>query len=313
MDMPNDSNHVKDIRDRYLPTIHRLFERAFETNPFEALCSVLRVGGMSDEGWDPFEESRKAFDDFNWLLDKSITERNGACSRRISLLMYCHAVEMTAVHEIIANCLRCLLNEQYIIDPFQHLSRKNKKKIFSYIPSSAKNKFKFIKELASKAKESQLGEDIDSFFDENIRNAFSHSDYIFSDDSFRFRGGRLACQMGFDELDKKITGCFGFYGAFMYLHRQWLKELTKTKKYHKWQRYQVLEILSSEKEGVYGFNVHFSNGSKSTYVRRASGIKAINLRFDKNGHIAYFCGDLDALEPVWKIDGNQVVDWDLLP
>lgn len=313
MSIPKASEQVKDVRDRYLPTIHRLFERAFDTSPFEALCSILRVGGMSDEGWDPFEESRKAFDDFNWLLDKSNTERNEACSRRIALLMYCHAVEMTAVHEIITNCLRCLLNEQYIIDPFQNLSRRKKKERFSYISPSAKNKFKFIKELALQAKESQLGEDIDSFFDENIRNAFSHSDYIFADDSFRFRGGKLACQIRYAELEKKITGCFGFYGAFMYLHRQWLKELTKTKKYHMWQRYQVLEILSSEEEGVYGFNVHFSNGSKSTYERRASGIKARNFHFDRDGHIEFYIGDLNALEPVWKIDGIPVVDWDLLP
>lgn len=296
-----------------MPTLHRLFDRAFDTSPFEALCSILRVGGMSDEGWDPFEESRKAFDDFKWLIDKSNKERTGACSRRIALLMYCHAVEMTAVHEIIANCLRCSLNQQYVIDPFENLTRRNKKKIFSYIPPSAKTKFKFIKELASKTKESQLGKDIDSFFDENVRNAFSHSDYILSDDSFRFRAGGLARLIGFDDLDKKIEGCFGFYGAFIYLHRQWLKELTKTKKYHMWPCYKVLEILSSEEEGVYGFNVHFSNGSKSTYERRASGIRAINFRFDRKGHIEFIAGDLDALEPVWKIEGNQVVDWDLLP
>ena len=70
MDIPKDSEQVKDIRDRYLPTLHELFACAFNASPFEALCSILRVGGMSDEGWDPFEESRNAFNDFNWLMDK---------------------------------------------------------------------------------------------------------------------------------------------------------------------------------------------------------------------------------------------------
>lgn len=203
MDTPKDTAQANDIRNHYLPTLNGLFSRAFETGPFDALCSILRVGGMSDANWDPFEESRKAFDDFNWLMDKSMTERTVACSRRISLLIYCQAVEMTAVHEIIANCLRCILKQQYVVDPFENLGRRNKKKIFSYIPPSAKTKFKSIKELATKANETKIIEDIDSFFDENIRNAFSHSDYIFSDDSFRFREGGLARQIRFEELDKK--------------------------------------------------------------------------------------------------------------
>ncbi len=61
-----------------------------------------------------------------------------------------------------------------------------------------------------------------------------------------------------------------------------------------------------------GFNVHFSNGSKATYSRRLSGIQATNLHFERSGHIGFMVGDLDALEPVWKINGMPVDDWDSL-
>jgi hypothetical protein len=53
---------------------------------------------MSDANWDSFEESRSAFDDFNWVLEKTLCERSQSCQRRIALLMYCQAVEMTAPH-----------------------------------------------------------------------------------------------------------------------------------------------------------------------------------------------------------------------
>lgn len=310
--MSEDMKKDTDIRTDYFPILNKLLFQAFEISPFDSLCSILRVGGMSDANWDPFEESRKAFDDFNWILDKSLSERSNETSRRIALLMYCQAIEMTAPHEIIANILRCILKEGYVIDPFEHLARRNKKKLFSYIPPSAKIKFQHIKESARKVGEQELIDKIDSFFDENIRNAFSHSDYIFSDEYFRFREGGLARQIHLEELDRKVQACFGFYGAFMSLHRRWLIELSKSKRFHKWPRYEVLEILSSKEEGVYGFNVHFSNGSKATYTRRQSGIRTINLHFDKNGHIGFMVGDLDALKPVWKIDGKPVDEWENL-
>ena len=45
-----------------------LFWEVFKKNPFEVLCSVLRVGGLQDAGWDPLEESLEAFEDYNALL-----------------------------------------------------------------------------------------------------------------------------------------------------------------------------------------------------------------------------------------------------
>jgi hypothetical protein len=73
------------------------------------------------------------------------------------------------------------------------------------------------------------------------------------------------------------------------------------------------QLLSSDEDGLYGFHVHFSNGSRSTYTRRRSGIEAINLTFEKDGGINYMVGLIDAMEPVWKINGQPVQDWGSLP
>lgn len=310
--MSETAQRSEDIRQRYTQLLDNLFSAAFSASPFDALCTILRVGGMADANWDPFEESRIAFDDFNWMMGKAISERDEHCARRIGLLMYCQAIEMTAPHEILANLLRCIKNEHYIVSPFLGLGRAKKNKPFSWVPPSAKVKFQKIKELATQVGQPALADAIDRFFDERIRNAFSHSDYILTTHYFRYTEGGLAQQIDLQTLNQRISECFGFYGAFLWLHRTWLHSLSRAKKFHKWPQYEVLELLPSEEEGLYGFNVHFSNGSKATYSRRKSGTEAINLFLEKDGGINFMVGNLDDLQPIWKVNGQVVEEWEKL-
>ena len=77
-------------------------------------------------------------------------------------------------------------------------------------------------------------------------------------------------------------------------------------KYHKWQNYEVLELLADD-NGVYGFHVHFSNGNKSTFMRTKNGVTQINMHV--NNGVGFMVGMIDDLQPVWKIDGVPVDDW----
>lgn len=309
----SDQPEKTDARDEYARVLNSLFSAAFSTSPFDALCTLLRVGGMADANWDPFEESRNAFDDYNWMFEKVLAERGETSARRIGLLMYCQAIEMTAPHEIIANLLRCMAKKNYTTDPFSDLGRSKKGKLFSWVPPSAKQKFQRIGELATGVGQAELAAVIDKFFDERARNAFSHSAYILTDKYFRFTEGRLDQQIEVELLDRLINECFSFYGAFLYLHKEWLDALGRGKRFHKWPNYEVLEVLSSEEEGLYGFHVHFSNGSRATYTRRKLGIEAINLTFENDGGINFMVGLLDELQSIWKINGQAVEDWAALP
>lgn len=308
----NEQHQKPDTRDVYARVLDSLFSAAFSASPFDALCTVLRVGGMADANWDPFEESRNAFDDYNWMLEKTNAERGEIAARRVGLLMYSQAVEMTAPHEIIANLLRCVAKKQYTFNPFSDLGRTKKGKLFSWIPPSARQKFQRIRNLARDVGQAELAVAVDKFFDERVRNAFSHSDYILTDDYFRFTEGGLAQQIEVEFLDRLISECFAFYGAFLYLHKEWLRALSRGRRFHKWPNYEVLELLSSEEEGLYGFHVHFSNGSRATYTRRKSGIEAINLIFESDGGINFMVGPLDDLQPIWKINGEPIEDWNAL-
>jgi hypothetical protein len=279
---------------------------------FETLCAILRVGGMEDANWDPFEESRSAFEDYNWMLERVRLERGDTAARRVRLLMYCQAVEMSAPQEIIANLLRCLNKKSHAVDPFAELWRPRKGKVFG-IPPSAPMKYNLIRTLAADTGRSDLTAAIECFFDERVRNAFSHSDYIITDDEFRFSDGGLAQSIPLAQLDRLTEECFTFFGSFISVHRLWLRHLGKGKRFHQMPQYEVLELLRSEEDGLYGFQMHFSNGSRATYARRRAGIEATNLVFERDGGINFQVGLIDKLEAVWKIDGQPVEDWKSLP
>ena len=115
---------------------------------------------------------------------------------RIALLTYCQAVEMTAPHVLLANLLNIAGGKPYVIAPFHNLSRRKKKDIlsYSYVPPVL-GKIRHIKSLAEAIGETHLVTIFDSFFDDRVRNAFSHSDYILTDKAFRWTEGGPASQM----------------------------------------------------------------------------------------------------------------------
>ncbi len=63
--------------------------------------------------------------------------------------------------------------------------------------------------------------------------------------------------------------------------------LERTKRFHKWPNYEVLELLVDPEAGLYGFHVHHSDGTKSTITRSPKGVGGQNLMFGKDGSIEY--------------------------
>lgn len=280
-----------------------LFWNAFKKAPFEVICAVLRVSGMQDADWDPFEESLEAFEDYNVLLrlDESLLSKAGHW--RIGLMMYCHAVEMTAPQEFLANLLRALNGRKYHLKPFGRLGRSKKKQDFSWIPPSAPTKYRELKKLARDANQNPLCEYIDQFFNEDIRNAFSHSDYVLSEEYFRWTESGLAQQLPLDTVNLIVQNCYRFFSTLVWLQKKVLEDLTTMPRFHKWPNYEVLELLSDD-TGLVGFSVHFSNGNKATYTRKPEGVECINCLFESDGSINFMVGSLDDLTKEWKVDGK---------
>ncbi len=234
-----------------------IWATSFQRRAFDALCTLLRVTGMPDAGWDVFDEANEAFEDYNWHLAARSDDLSSKSHWRIGLLMYCQACEMSAVHSTLANLLRIQLDQPYHLNPLGSLGRADKKRVFKWYPPSARAKWQKIREMAEEAGRVDLVRLIDSVYNDTIRNAFSHCDYIIAEESFRWTEGGLPGEMPLQHLENLITNAFSFFGAFIGLRNHWLEAIAKNmKRYHKWPNFEVLELLTTDGR-LDGFRIHF--------------------------------------------------------
>ena len=70
---------------------------------------------------DVLDEADITFADFNWMLDIAQKAKGKNTALRFALYYYCFLVEMSAIHEIMINVLRCVNGQHYLAFPFQHL------------------------------------------------------------------------------------------------------------------------------------------------------------------------------------------------
>ena len=287
-----------------------LFKRAFEKSPFDALCTLLRPRGMHDAGWDVLDESHSAFEDFNWMLTEARKQKTETCARRLALHYYCFVIEMNAVHEMIANLLRCLSGKHYLPSPLAHLNRGKKNGgPWNIVPASMPTKIREISKLATELGETELIERIAYVFDEPLRNSIAHSDFVLLPNELRILGGGPQRGIKLTEIDHLIAFTFAFISGLLTAQASMKYLLKGVKRFHQWPNYEVLELLSGD-EGVLGFHVHFSNGSRSTFRRDHGSVTQVNMVL-RDG-VGFMVGAIDNLEPVWKVNGVPVVDWEAI-
>ena len=80
--------------------------------------------------------------------------------------------------------------------------------------------------------------------------------------------------------------------------------------YFKMPRFEVMELLVDDVVGLYGFNLHFSNGNHATYKRLESTTECTNVTL---GHpLNFFVGDLSSLSDEWRIGEKRLYEVGLL-
>jgi hypothetical protein len=146
---------------------------------------------------------------------------------------------------------------------------------------------------------------IESVYDDQVRNAFSHSDYIITEDTFRWTEGGLGGQLPLENLNNFISNAFSFTGMFMAIRDRWLALAAEMPRYHRWPNYEVFELLKSEGK-LDGFRVHFSNGTSARFHRSPGGVDLMNVTIQPDGTINFMVGLLDALTSRYVVDGKEV-------
>jgi hypothetical protein len=100
--------------------------------------------------------------------------------------------------------------------PFFELLGAKEQKNYARRGISTGRKIELIKQLSG-----ELGVDVgsifDDFYDNRLRNAIAHSDYILTDEDFRCRGGlsgSKAFKISYEDLNKKLLASKAFIAAF---------------------------------------------------------------------------------------------------
>ena len=158
-----------------------LFEKAKEADEFEFCCTILRIRGMEGAGWDPLRESDQFSQQLMSLIDSPLVN---IMKIRLLLFLYCHLTEMDDLYNIIGNLLMVIKGERYSINPYIAQLHKSRKE--ARYPVS---KIERICELANEVDLPEVGNIFKQFFVKQIRNAFYHSDYIITNESFNIKYG----------------------------------------------------------------------------------------------------------------------------
>jgi hypothetical protein len=188
--------------------------------------------------------------------------------------------------------------------PFPYKGRpKNKKDIFKIIPPSPKVKIDLLNKECDKVNEQKLKIIFQSYFNDEIRNAFYHSDYTITDTEFRICESGLPIVVSLVELSEKLARCFAFYQAFFDVYKGFRRSFIKSKKLHRLPNYEVIQLLADKKEGLVGFKIYFSNNSVAFFERRKERVNGINIMLEKD-HINFMAGDLNKLQRKWIVNGK---------
>lgn len=307
--------YVRDVAyKKYIDHFLELFNRAYNTDSIETIFALLEVDGMHQGHWNPTEEILRFFDDFNqMLIDAHKNKKFPLRKYRLALMMYCHVLEMDFAQKLLMNLLRIINKEKYVINPFSHSSIK---------PPSLKWKLNELFKLSRELKDNILQKYINEFYIDEIRNSFYHSDYCITQKDFRYRtklkfkepeSSKTQLEISqlndisITNLSVLITKCFAFFEALFHTHKHFKMRLASIEKFHKLPQYEVLELLSKDKE-LYGFNIHFSNDTKATFIREPESVTATNIIFETDGTVNFMVGNLDKLTKEWKVNGTKFLE-----
>lgn len=254
----------------YQRVLDKLFSNAKVIDEWNYVQSLLHVrGGEELLSRSPMFETIAAFDETLNLVKTPVVKQSGnATGIRLSLLLYCHVVEAKYVYEVIANFLRVANGEGYTTDPIQHLYKVPKLPAknggpLQAIPPSAKRVIGELQKLARVARQPDIAAILGEMFDENVRNAFSHSDYIIKGHEFQspncwFRKGQIWSQvMHLQDLVDLINRGLAFFQAFVFTVNQHRLAYKGPKQLSapvgQAGESGLVELIANDTQGLHGF------------------------------------------------------------
>lgn len=151
-----------------------------------------------------------------------------------------------------------------------------------------------------------------------IAGGYSYNPYIFGtsegtnyiEESKKLVAKDLAKTLDkiFPNPNEKITSeQTEFLNRFFAHFKRRIESFLTEPKFIKLPGFEVLELLVDDPAGLYGFKLHFSNGSNAEYIRHSKGTSAINLMPEASG-IGFMIGDLSKQKQEWRVGDKELYE-----
>ena len=255
--------------------VQDLFSQAQSKSSLDYLFTLLRVEGIKLRVQDPLLKLKA---DLAPITDGlSIGELHP---------LYRSMVIVEEPLALVANLLNCIQGQPYNSLPFHHLKQgqwPNERK-----PTPAEVVQELFN-LATKAGIIDLARIINEAYPtEIVDECLSQS--LPSSEQF---------QVAFQT-------CRSFLEVLLDTYFMERRKFRGQQKLYKLPRFEVLELLVDDESGLYGFRMHFSNGSSAFFERHNDGAMGQNIQL--NPHIDFFVGCLDDLRTEWHVGALRLYE-----
>jgi hypothetical protein len=230
--------------------LHSLFDAARSADQCEFACTLLRIRGLEDAGWDPFVETQR-------LISAPL---QGHAQIRLGLLLYSHLTEVGAVYDMLANLVNVIAGERYSIDPFIPYYPRNRKGEAQFL--STPRKVGVLREILVKVDRADIADLLDWYFNSAVRNAFAHADYTLHEDKFRSRSeqfevdGVLTMELPLPALIELVNRTLAFFEALVIEYEEQRRSYTAnqltTGRLGVGDERLPVELLADPQRGLYG-------------------------------------------------------------
>lgn len=148
----------------YLAIFEPVFKKAYETSEFNLIMSLLAIRGSSDTGWEPYENTEDVFEE----VYKQQKKFKHSLQMNMNLWLYTHLVECSEHYELLANLIKTIKGEDYIIA--NHVNK-------NFVNLKVGEKIDRLKSIANGTGYDNVYEPFKKTFDSRFRNAIGHGDY----------------------------------------------------------------------------------------------------------------------------------------
>lgn len=208
---------------RYLTAFDRAFTKAAETCESEFVKALLRVGGVQDAGWEPYETTLDAVPSMMRLLDQIPDDTGWSdfyTARHLQLWVYGHVIEASEPYAILADMLHIAAGGWFMAYRFPEKKLGGKKAAANVLaptrPQFFSEKFTQIEALAEAAGLDVALEPIREVWDSSLRNAIFHADYSLHGGEVRLkRKGSYT----HDQIRTLINRALAYHEAMAFLVR----------------------------------------------------------------------------------------------